>query len=73
MQAIVAAQFFLFGARRAGKTHLLPSLFKNHESVLWIDLLRQGEVLGNSLVSYLSLKRPAVSGGTPVAFISLGI
>jgi predicted AAA+ superfamily ATPase len=37
--------FFLFGARGTGKTHLLQSLFPSLESVLWIDLLRQGEVL----------------------------
>jgi predicted AAA+ superfamily ATPase len=37
--------FFLFGARGTGKTRLIQSLLKNHESVLWIDLLREGEVL----------------------------
>lgn len=45
LQAIVIAQFFLFGARGTGKTRLLRSLFSDHESVLWIDLLREGEVL----------------------------
>jgi len=42
---LLSHSFFLFGARGTGKTRLLQSLFPNQESVLWIDLLRQGEVL----------------------------
>lgn len=42
---LLSHSFFLFVARGTGKTHLLQSLFKNHKSVLWIDLLPQGEVL----------------------------
>ncbi|MFO0417536.1 MAG: AAA family ATPase, partial [Pseudomonadota bacterium] len=42
---LLSHSFFLFGARGTGKTKLLQSLFPSHESVLWIDLLREGEVL----------------------------
>jgi predicted AAA+ superfamily ATPase len=42
---LISHSFFLFGARGTGKTRLLQSLFPDHESVLWIDLLREGEVL----------------------------
>jgi predicted AAA+ superfamily ATPase len=42
---LVSHSFFLFGARGTGKTKLLQSLFPDHESVLWVDLLREGEVL----------------------------
>lgn len=42
---LLSPSFFLFGARGTGKIRLLQSIFPNQESVLWIDLLRQGEVL----------------------------
>jgi len=42
---ITSHSFFLFGARGTGKTRLLQSLFPDPASVLWIDLLREGETL----------------------------
>jgi predicted AAA+ superfamily ATPase len=42
---LLSHSFFLFGARGTGKTKLLHSLFPDQESVLWIDLLREGEAL----------------------------
>jgi predicted AAA+ superfamily ATPase len=65
---LLSHSFFLFGARGTGKTRLLQSLFKNHESVLWIDLLRQGEVL--QLLRSANELRPRLDGLTkPPSFV----
>lgn len=42
---LLSRSFFLFGARGTGKTQLLSTLFPDREEVLWIDLLKEGEVL----------------------------
>lgn len=44
-KSLLSPSFFLFGARGTGKTKLLNSVFTDRKSILWIDLLREGEVL----------------------------
>jgi predicted AAA+ superfamily ATPase len=44
---LLSKSFFLIGARGTGKTHLLKNLLGNDPGgfTLWIDLLREGELL----------------------------